>query len=53
MPAPHAESKESWSAFLKGLRDLPRAPDEPDIDLAEVAREGRRPNVRIDPWYEA
>jgi hypothetical protein len=46
--APHAESKESWRAFLKELQDLPRAPDEPDIDLAEVAREGRRPNVGID-----
>jgi hypothetical protein len=46
--ATHAESKESWRSFLRELRELPRAPDEPDIDLAEVAREGRRPNPGID-----
>jgi hypothetical protein len=39
---------QSWSAFIDDLLALPRDPDEKDIDLSAIIREGRKPNPGID-----
>jgi hypothetical protein len=45
--ATHLESRESWRDFLQRLQDLPHGQDEPDIDLSEVARAGRKPKSGV------
>jgi hypothetical protein len=37
-----------WREFLDELKSLPRAPGEPDIDIAEEVRRGREPHRGIE-----
>ncbi|MGL5115292.1 MAG: plasmid stabilization protein [Beijerinckiaceae bacterium] len=45
-PAP--PQQKSWAEFLDEISRIPVPPGELDIDLAEVAREGRVPHAGID-----
>jgi len=38
----------SWTQFVEVLQSMPREPDEPDIDLAELAREDLEPHRGVD-----